>query len=198
MDLRNPLRILTTLDPPKGSAIWNFMISSREAVTKYVSWEVHSGELVHFWYESWNELPPLNQIALLSNSIPCIMNCWGSRLIDYVCGVDLFTGKSIWKDLLDLPIDVVQKNWMQSILFKKIDNISKKHDRLIWAPSKDGKYTIKMGHKALQQMDNQQQTQRDFSFCWNSSALPKVGCFAWLALKNKILTSDNLEKLQIA
>ena len=57
---------------------------------------------------------------------------------------------------------------------------------------------MKEGYKILQQNGLNEPTSRAFSFCWNSVILPKAGCFSWLVLKHRILTSDRLNRLHIA
>lgn len=77
----NPIRIITILDPPKGSTIWNFMISFGDVVTKYVSWEIHSGESAHLWVDSWNGIPLLNQMDDLEDVRKIATNYWGPDLL---------------------------------------------------------------------------------------------------------------------
>ena len=38
LDSEEDHRILTIQDPPKGSVVWNFILSCREVITKYISW----------------------------------------------------------------------------------------------------------------------------------------------------------------
>lgn len=109
LDSNDCCRILIALDPPKGSAIWDFMISSRDAILRFVSWEVNNGESINFWIDSWNGLPPLSQNLELANAVQTITNCWGSKLIDYVSVVDIHSGKAMWKDPSDLLITLLGK-----------------------------------------------------------------------------------------
>lgn len=75
--------------------------------------------------------------------------------------------------------------------------ISNQEDKLLWAPTHDGKYSVRDGYVATRHMETQQVKSRAFIFSWNSVVLPKAGCFAWLALRKRILTSDKLERLHI-
>ena len=75
---------------------------------------------------------------------------------------------------------------------------SKAQDQIFWALAKDENYLVKEGYKILQQNGLQNPISRAFSFCWNPVVLPKIGCFSWLALKKRILTSDRLTRLNIA
>ena len=69
---------------------------------------------------------------------------------------------------------------------------------LIWLPVAKGTYSIKEGYKLLQSIASEENPSRAYMFCWNNVVLPKDGCFAWLAIKNRILTSDHLERLNVA
>ena len=44
MDSEEAHRILTIQDPPKGSAIWNFMLSCRQLIVKHISWCIRDGK----------------------------------------------------------------------------------------------------------------------------------------------------------
>lgn len=68
----------------------------------------------------------------------------------------------------------------------------------MWAPRKNGTYNIEDGYRIIQQPDSTKMPCCAFSFCWNQFALPKAGCFSWIALKKRALTSDHLTKFHIA
>lgn len=73
----------------------------------------------------------------------------GLILIDYVIGVEIFSGKAIWKDPWDLPIRVDQRICFQEILIERRVYISNQKDKLLWAPTHDGKYSVKDGYVAF-------------------------------------------------
>lgn len=178
--------------------MWNFMISSRDLVTKYVSWQVHNGESVNFLFNSWNGYPPLAQNNQLQQVIPIFIIKWGHKIVNYVSGATLYLGRVIWKDINCIEIEDEPKKLLQLALTQRIVYLTNKEDKLIWAPSANGNYRVQNGYSTLQHMINQQQTHRAFFFCWNNVIMSKVGCFSWLALKKRIITSDKLSKLQIA
>ena len=59
---------------------------------------------------------------------------------------------------------------------------------------KDGVYTAAKGFSALQSPHSSIFPPAIWNLVWNSHCMPKVNFFMWLALKNKLLTSDNLSK----
>ena len=112
--------------------------------------------------------------------------------------VSEFSKKIVWKDPNQVPLSFQEINQFQNFLNSRSFYFSDVQDQIFWAPAKDGKYSVKEGYKILQQNDLYKPTSRAFAFCWNLEVLPKVGCFAWLASKHRILTSDRLDRLQIA
>lgn len=48
LDSDFPTHILTTMDPSKGSAIWNYILECRDIVSKHVTWEVRNGQSASF------------------------------------------------------------------------------------------------------------------------------------------------------
>ena len=56
-------------NPPKGSAGWNFMVKSRNLITKYLTWDLGKGEEALFWEDSWNGLPPLTSYDFAPETI---------------------------------------------------------------------------------------------------------------------------------
>jgi hypothetical protein len=198
LDNKNPARVLTILDPPKGSAIWDFMIASREIVTNYISWEVNSGYQVKFWHDSWNGAPPLSKMEGVDHMIIAIENLWGSLLINYVSVISVHSRNVIWKDPSELNLPPQDCQLLEKIFSKKTMYLSNSDDKVLWAPGKEGSYNIKDGYNIIQQQEIKSPSCRAFTFCWSQLTLPKAGCFSWLALKNRVLTGDRLHKLKIA
>lgn len=59
---QNNLNILRSGSFPKGSRIWNFIISCRNQISKSVSWDIHDGSTNLFWEDSWGGYPSLANI----------------------------------------------------------------------------------------------------------------------------------------
>ena len=66
--------------------------------------------------------------------------------------------------------------------------------------AKSGEYNIKEGYMlcnilrrlyAMQHIESKRPTSRAFALCWNNVVLPKVRCFDWLALRERILRVIN-------
>lgn len=115
-----PSRVLTLLDSPKGSSIWNFMMDSRNLISKYVSWEINNGLSANLWTDSWCGYPPIAQLDNMANIMDIAISHWGIKLSDYVSAVEIFSRKIIWKDPTLLPIPLQQASSLANILLKRI------------------------------------------------------------------------------
>lgn len=127
-----------------------------------------------------------------------VIHASGTSFSNYVLAILRFIGLVIWQDPSILPISHNQVASFKQVLANINVFMSNQLDNLIWVLAKDGKYFIKIGYFTLQHNQFNQTTYHAFKLCWNSSILPKKGYFAWLALKNQILTSDHLHRLNIS
>ena len=98
LDSPSPSRIFTMSNPPLGLAIWNFMMSSKDIVCNYVTWEIHSGEKVKFWEDSWNGFPPLCRQEKLVEARQVLKAEWGSSFWDYVLEIEIHSRRVLWKE----------------------------------------------------------------------------------------------------
>lgn len=118
LDSQNTTRIFTMLNPPEGSAMWNFMISCTKVITPFISWEVNRQDEVKFWEDSWNGHPPLREHQELQSTIPLLSHTWGTRLIDYVGSVEAPSGRVSWKEFSCMQISQDQKDLFASGIAK--------------------------------------------------------------------------------
>ena len=198
LDSLDPLRILTALNLPQGSKIWKFMTASRHVILDYVSWEINNGRQALFWEDSWNGLPPLATRQEFLVFIQIFKDNWGDRVVDYVSQVDPLSHKVNWKDPSNLPIpDHIALLFNQVVSDRDVFFLEQE-DKIFWAPAINGFYSIKDGYLALRNLENNLIKKRAYFFYWNDCTLPKAGCFSWLALRNRPLTSDRLERFNIA
>lgn len=102
---------------------------------------MYNGEAIHLW----NGHPPLAHIQKLQPAIPIFNHNWRSNLIDYVNAIELNSRRVIWKDISDIHVEDSHKNLLQNVLSQRIAFLSNKTDQVIWAPSKDGNFLVKMG-----------------------------------------------------
>ena len=68
-------------------------------------------------------------------------------------------------------------------------------DSLIWAHNKqDGSVTANLVYDSIVQSSNPPVGSRLLALIWSGTLPRKISCFVWLALMNKLLTWDNLQK----
>lgn len=68
---------------------------------------------------------------------------------------------------------------------------SSERDRIIWTLESSGSYSSKSIYRVLASLGR---TQWEFQFTWKSPIPPTVKIFAYLVLKDKILTRDSLSR----
>ena len=74
------------------------MMSSKDIVCNYVTWEFHSGEKVKFWEDSWNGFPPLCRQEKLDEARQVLKAEWGSSFWDYVLAIEIHSRRVLWKE----------------------------------------------------------------------------------------------------
>ena len=73
--------------------------------------------------------------------------------------------------------------------------LNNQSDSLIWAFNKsDGSVSAKLVYDSIVLTSSPPAGSKLLAFIWNSNLPRKICCFIWLALMNKLLTWDNLQK----
>lgn len=103
-------------------------------------------------------------------------------MLDYVHSSDPLTRKVVWKTPPTNMIYSHQFDLFCNIMKERVVYLTAKKDKIIWAASKFGTYSMKEGYALLSQLKHSSQPQRAYTFSWNNKFLPKVGTFAWLAI----------------
>jgi len=100
---------------------------------------------VLFWEDSWNGLPPLTTLYSFRLRKHICCQCWGVHVQDYFKEVDPTSGLVTWKNPDDLPIPKEIKNDFVNECKSRMVLVSLFNDELIWAPTQEGKYSVKFG-----------------------------------------------------
>ena len=118
---------------------------------------------------------------------------WGGKVNDYKTMKTTNEGsKWEWKSIENLDMDPTVKEVFGKIIHKrKIKQVDRK-DNLIWEASKEGKYSVIEGYRAIINSQRWEEVNIPLNLCWDSTCLPKVGFFLWLAFQKRILTADRL------
>lgn len=72
-----------------------------------------------------------------------------------------------WADFSHVITNDNQKQMLQNLLAQRILFLSDNSDKVFWAPSKQGVFSVKNGYASLQH------NQRAFKFCWNNKSCLK-------------------------
>ena len=183
---------------PKGSECWNFMSKCRKLICKFLTWDVGSGDSVFFWEDSWDGHPAISTLAHIDELKQKLISLWGEKVKDYKTKV-FSDGILQWRwrpiDNLDLNPFLV-KEYEKIISMRGIKQ-TESMDKLIWVGSKDGKYNVKQGYKALAHSQSWNLVEMPLQLCWDTGCLPKAGFFLWLTLQKRVLTADRLAKFGI-
>ena len=195
LNIEDPTSVFRARLLPKGSENWNFITSCRNLINRFLTWDVGNGKSAFFWEDSWDGYPPLERDQSLSTLKAKLCNCWGSKVSDYKTKVTNGHGYEwIWKSIRGIENNpVIIQRYENLILVRKIQQ-SEKEDKLIWAASNNGQYSVKLGYNALLQSENWEKVEIPLKLCWDPACLPKAGFFLWLAFQNRILTQDRLKK----
>ena len=95
-------------------------MTSRFLTTNYISWEVHSGDNVKFWIDSWNGFLTFASNVVLRDVSFIAIYCWGSKVVNYISTNDILLGKVIWKDFTKIPILPNEATFFNSLLSSRI------------------------------------------------------------------------------
>lgn len=68
---------------PKGSVSWNFIVKCRALISKYITWDTRRGEDALFWEDSWDGLPPMDSLGILTNVKNTLVNLWGTKVSNF-------------------------------------------------------------------------------------------------------------------
>jgi ribonuclease HI len=195
LNAEDPLSIFRMRNLPKGSVSWNFMSKCRHIISKFLSWDVGLGDEALFWEDSWDGFPPIVSRPFPSDLKDKLVSIWGEKVCDYKMKITSGgSAKWVWKSLDGVGIDSEVREAYEKILLDRRVKQMERKDMLIWAASKDGKYSVRNGYNSLIHSQRWDQIEIPLNLCWDAACLPKAGFFLWLASQNRILTEDRLHK----
>ncbi|XP_057857844.2 uncharacterized protein LOC131066957 [Cryptomeria japonica] len=98
-------KIFTIRNQPKGSAIWNFIVSSRKVIIYHLTWHIGNGSSAKFWDDSWATYPVIKDMADFSDIKTQLCSIWGDRVRDYLEVKKGSLAKDwCWKDLSNMGL----------------------------------------------------------------------------------------------
>ncbi|XP_057872052.1 uncharacterized protein LOC131078394 [Cryptomeria japonica] len=118
----------------------------------------------------------------------------GAFVADYVQEDCCPNSPIMWKRVGERKSDNGVK--VANILNSRKIYILSENDSLIWNAAKSGNYKVGLGYEL--QRKRQKDCKWPVVLCWDKWVLPKAGAFLWIALHERIITSDRLKSISIA
>ncbi|XP_059070577.1 uncharacterized protein LOC131860212 [Cryptomeria japonica] len=125
LDSREKEMILTVEDPPRGFALWNFLVSCRSLITNHLSWRIGDGRKASFWQVSWDGHPSLDSQAP-QQIVLKIGQVWGSKVRDFLSqDMPLLGQRWSWKDPRELNLGAEEsegrmKEWEAKVCWNNV------------------------------------------------------------------------------
>jgi exonuclease III len=178
-----------------GSNIWNTAWRNRPLVQQHAFWEVRSGEDALFWKDSWQQLPPLEDMESLNPYKLRLQQNISNKVKDFWIPTQEGQPWRQWKtNLIDLQFreNIDLKPWQECLQSRKIPTRDGP-DILRWGHSTSGTFSVKEAYYLQENLPGQG-PDSIWSKVWQPFIWPKVSFFLWLTAQNRILTWDNLMK----
>lgn len=180
----------SSLEDTKGGSpswIWNSLLIGRSLLDKGLFWSVGNGESIRFWEGNW--VPSLPNYKVSSTPPPGCAWQWVS---------DFMSPNGVWDE--NKLRGCVSEDEAHAILKIPI-SIRKDQDKLIWAHTSNGQYSVKSGYFQALKMAQSNTTTSFSSYTpqdsmwsrlWVVPTSPKVRMFMWKVVKNWVACKHNI------
>ena len=180
----------------RASWAWSSLLTGRELICKGSHWQILGGEDVRVWVDKWLPyLPSRHPMPLGEVSVS--KNLRVSSLIDY----------SSYSWNVDFLLHFLSLEDQQAILDLPIGDITR-GDRLVWAASSNGQYSVKSGYRWLQTRSLDVRDTRLpgvrlipqalWRIIWHLKVPPKLRHFLWLSLHHGLPARAVLHKRRLS
>jgi exonuclease III len=179
----------------QGSNIWNTAWRNRPLVQQHAFWEVRNGKSALFWQDSWQQLPPLEDMESLQPLKLSLQQNIFNNVQDFWLPSQERQPWRQWKaSATDLNIreTLDLSPWQECLQARKIPT-REGPDILRWGHTSSGSFSVKEAYY-LQGTTPGQATDEIWGKIWQPFIWPKISFFLWLTAQNRILTWDNLMK----
>jgi exonuclease III len=178
-----------------GSNIWTTAWRNRPLIQQHAFWEIRNGESALFWKDSWQQLPPLEDMVSLQPIKLILQQSIHNTVKDFWLPAPERQPWRQWKNnAIDLQIreNLDLKPWQECMHSRKIP-AREGSDILRWGHTTSGTFSVKEAYH-LQGHTSSQGHDSIWSKVWQPFIWPKISFFLWLTVQNRILTWDNLLK----
>lgn len=158
------------------SLSWKAILDARSVLLKGCRWIVGNGQSIPFWTANWVfPFPLLDLIPDLNLN---------ARVADFI------QNQAWQRDKLLLVID---EDILDQILSIPLP-LSPLHDKLVWGPNPNGKFSIKSAYNLQLQDEPSHPRTPLLKKMWNLNLPPKVKLFAWLRIRKRLQVRSHLYK----
>jgi hypothetical protein len=135
----------------QGSNIWITAWNNRSLIQQHAFWEIKNGESARFWKDSWQQLPPLDEVENLQLLKPHLLQRGFDRVMDFWIPNQARTDWRQWKlnkTELQLSEDFDLIPWQECLSNRKIP-FKDGADLIRWGHSTSGTFTVKEAYHLL-------------------------------------------------
>ena len=175
------------------SFAWRSLMAMQEVVKKGARWQVSNGQDIQIWEDKW--LPCLSTHKVVSP--PTILS--SNAMVDTLINAKDGTWNMVLLQQLFLPHEV-------DIILGIALSTNLPGDRLVWAPTENGLFTVKSTYKiamemqegaALGTVSDDSNLRKFWKYIWQMNIPYKVRHFTWRSCRNILPTKDNLLRRKI-
>ncbi|OVA00064.1 Reverse transcriptase zinc-binding domain [Macleaya cordata] len=173
---------------PFGTTIWKGICKRKELFIKRIRFNVKKGNTVKFWEDRWLFEEPIATVC------PNLFNAVRSHNFLVADMGRIENNIMVWN--LNFSRRIIRTVEIEefAVLMNALDNFEfdrTSEDEVMWMASKSKEFTVASCYGSLTQ-----QFQQNFraDLVWKQEWPPKIAFFLWLAIHNRILTLDNMER----
>ncbi|KAH9299998.1 hypothetical protein KI387_011581, partial [Taxus chinensis] len=141
LEAGRPELLLSSYELPKGFHIWNFICNCKSMIANSVSWQIHNGQLVTYWEDSWNGSHPLNLVLNLNRVMNVTSASWGTKVVDF--GLQHPNGLPSWqwKNISTIGASLQESSTLFEALRARHVHFNEGEDQLLWLGDNTYTYT---------------------------------------------------------
>ncbi|XP_059066721.1 uncharacterized protein LOC131044985 [Cryptomeria japonica] len=133
LDSPDDHRVFTIRNPPRGSAIWNFIMDCQGVVMDHLTWQIGKGTKAKFWEDSWAGFSAIRELGDFLETKEHFVQLWGDKVKDYMRCIEGEIGKEwVWKDLSTTSLLAQLQQRLRDVLDQRKLFLTGTKDRVIW------------------------------------------------------------------
>ncbi|CAN6706248.1 unnamed protein product [Malus baccata var. baccata] len=180
----------------RASWAWTSLLVGREVIRNGSHWQIMGGRDVRVWVDCWLPFLPFGHPEVLGE----VAVSPNLRVISLICHESLE-----WD--IDFLLPFISEEAQLAIKSLPLGDFRCK-DRLVWDASKNGKYSVKSGHRWLQlgsfaSRDHRLPRTRVipkklWNLVWSLPVIAKIRFFFWLSLHRGLATREILFRMRVS